>query len=38
MLERIDQLEFARYKKREEYKKDMEKLQNLSDELRTEQG
>ena len=38
MLERIDQIEFARYKKREEAKKDMEKLQKLSDDLRSEQG
>ena len=38
MLERIDQIEFARYKKREEVKKDMEKLQKLSDDLRSEQG
>jgi len=38
MLERIDQIEFARYKKREEIKKDMEKLQKLSDDLRSEQG
>jgi len=38
MLERIDQIEFARYKKREETKKDMDKLQKLSDDLRSEQG
>lgn len=38
MLERIDQIEFARYKKREEMRKDMERLQKLSDDLRTEQG
>ena len=38
MLERIDQIEFARYRKREEAKKDMEKLQKLSEDLRTEQG
>ena len=38
MLERIDQIEFARYKKREGVKKDMEKLQKLSDDLRSEQG
>ena len=38
MLERIDQIEFARYKKREEVKKDMDKLQKLSDDLSSEQG
>ena len=38
MLERIDQLEFARYKKREELKKDMEVLNKLSEDLRSEQG
>lgn len=38
MLERIDQIEFARYKQREERKKDLEKLQKLSDDLRSEQG
>ena len=36
MLERIDQIEFQRYKKREEVKKDMDKLQKLSDDLRSE--
>ena len=36
MLERIDQIEFARYKKREEVKKDMDKLGKLSDDLRSE--
>ena len=36
MLERIDQIEFARYKKREGVKKDMDKLQKLSDDLRSE--
>lgn len=36
MLERIDQIEFARYKKREEVKKDMDKLAKLSDDLRSE--
>ena len=38
MLERIDQIEFARYKKREEARKDMEKLNKLSEDLRSEQG
>mmetsp|Transcript_18679 Transcript_18679/g.25230 ORF Transcript_18679/g.25230 Transcript_18679/m.25230 type:complete len:94 (+) Transcript_18679:1481-1762(+) len=38
MLERIDQLEFARYKKREEVKKDMAMLTKLSEDLRSEQG
>ena len=38
MLERIDQIEFARYKKREETMKDMGKLHKLSDDLRSEQG
>ena len=36
MLERIDQIEFQRYKKSEEVKKDMDKLQKLSDDLRSE--
>ena len=38
MLERIDQIEFARFKKREEAKKDIGKLEKLSEDLRTEQG
>jgi hypothetical protein len=38
MLEKIDQLEFQRYKKREEVKKDMEKLEKLGNDLRSEQG
>ena len=38
ILERIDQLEFARYKKREQLKEDSERLEKLSAQLRTEQG
>ena len=38
MLERIDQIEFQRYKKREEVKKDMDKLEKLGNDLRSEQG
>ena len=38
MLERIDQIEFQRYKKREEMKKDMAVLNKLSEDLRSEQG
>ena len=30
MLEKIDQLEFSRYKKREQIKEDSEKLEHLS--------
>lgn len=36
MLERIDQIEFARYKKLEESKKNMDKLEKLGDDLRSE--
>ena len=38
ILERIDQMEFMKYKKREEVRKETEKLENLAEELRTEQG
>ena len=37
-MEKIDQVEFMKYKKREEVKKEAEKLENLAEELRTEQG
>ena len=38
MLERIDQMEFARYKKKQQAKADLEKLAKLSEDLQSEQG
>lgn len=38
MLERIDQLEFARYKKKQQMKTDLRKLEKLGEDLQSEQG
>ena len=38
MLEKIDQLEFESYKRRERAKEDLQKLKRISEDLRTEQG
>lgn len=38
MLEKLDQLEFARYKKKEQIREDSDKLEQLSQQLKTEQG